>query len=131
MEKFKRELLAAKKRGVDVDRFFLAHTEALELMRTKNFGVKVSIVSAAVAPLSVLGLKLFCVVNKIDHAWIPADLAYWCSAISMISLPWRIIKKSFDVTDSWASAYQSPPTILKAFVLPIPWSPSRTTMLSS
>ncbi len=86
MEKFIRELRAAKKRGVNVDDVFASEQERLMLYRIKMFGVGFSIVWSLSAPILVILLKFFCVANNIEHAWIPVDVTYWLCGISLLSM---------------------------------------------
>lgn len=56
MEQFKRDLDAARKRGVDVDEFVVDSELRLEKFKVQAFGMKVAIVFSFLAPLLIYAL---------------------------------------------------------------------------
>lgn len=56
MEQFKRELDAARKRGVDVDKLVIDEELRLERFKVQAFGMRVAIVFSFLAPLIIYAL---------------------------------------------------------------------------
>lgn len=84
-KKFRRAIEKAKREGVDVDAYFIHLREQFFLAFVKPFGVLISIVATFLVPYYVLNLKIQCVRDNLD-VYIPAEMAYWLSAVSFVSM---------------------------------------------
>jgi hypothetical protein len=66
MERFKRELDAAIKRGVDVDQLVVDAELRIEKFKVQAFGMRVAIVFSFLAPLVIYGLLYLSALYKLD-----------------------------------------------------------------
>lgn len=66
MDKFKREVQEAIKRGVDVDAVCIDEELKLEKFRVQAFGMRCAIVFSFLAPLVIYGLLYFAALYKLD-----------------------------------------------------------------
>lgn len=85
MEKFIRELRAAKNRGVDVSKVFVEDEEKLELLHVRAFGLRLAIVWTFFAPVALVLFETFCMSQHLQVN-IPHDLIYWTCGMGFISI---------------------------------------------
>lgn len=94
MEKFIRELRAAKLRGVDVSKVFVENQEQTELLKVKSFGLRLSIIWVFAAPTLLPIMEAVFEYNHIK-VQVPHDLLYWSCGMGFVS----ILAFGFDLID--------------------------------
>jgi hypothetical protein len=94
MEKFIRELRAAKNRGVNVSKIFVEDEERLALMHTKTFGLRLAILWVFFAPVALVAFEAFCIERGLQVS-VPHDLVYWTCGMGFVS----ILAFGFDLVD--------------------------------
>lgn len=103
MEKFIRDLKAAKRRKVDVDKVFVENkvheTEEMLFMGVKIFALLCSVLGVFLGPAFVIAAQVYVAERHLQNdVRIPSDLAHWMCCIGMLS----ILSTSFPVMDIWA-----------------------------
>lgn len=110
MERFIKELKAAKRRGVDVDSVFVEN-KVREMEATLFMGVRIlalacSVLGVFLGPVCVIAAQIYIAEHHLQkEVTIPSDLIHWLSAIGFMS----ILATGFPLIDLPALIRGKPP----------------------
>jgi hypothetical protein len=102
VEKFIRELKAAKRRGVDVDKVFVENrvreTEEMLFMGVRIFALLCSVAGVFLGPAFVIAAQVYVAEHHLQgDVKIPSELVHWMCCIGLMS----ILSTSFPLIDIW------------------------------
>lgn len=91
MERFIRELKAAKRRGVDVDKVFVENKvrelESILFMGVRIVALLCSVVGVFLAPAGVIYAQIYIAEHNLqEDVSVPSGLIHWISAIGFMSI---------------------------------------------